>query len=178
MGHLALRSTGPKRTAILEAAWACFLQYGYAKTSLGDVARRAGLCRPLIYHYFAGKERLFTAVIFARMEENFRYAHEILEGDLDRHAKLLQVLEVWLMQPLAEVAGAPQGGELFEQALTLTPEIHERHHALTRELLSGLIADETEADVFRLALKGQLADHPAPETLRSRVAVLAARFVI
>lgn len=175
---LTRAGNGARRDAIIGAAWTCFLQHGYAKTSLGDVARRAGLCRPLIYRYFAGKERLFSAVILARMEESFHRARACLASDLDRHGKLLQVLDLWLLQPLAEVAGAPQGGDLFEQALTLTPEIHEQHHALTRELLRELIADETAADVFRLALKGLLADQPPPETLRARVSVLAARFVI
>ncbi len=175
---MTLRSDGPRRTAIVTAAWACFLQFGYGKTSLGDVARRAGLARPQIYQYFAGKEDLFASVITAIMEKNFQEARVVLSRDLDRRARLMAVLDAWLLQPLENLAGSPQGEELFEQALHLTPEVHAAYAALTRELLVAVIPDAAAVEVFRLALAGLKSDHPSIDTLRARVAVLAERFVI
>ena len=51
-----LNNKEKRRTAILAAALKCFLQFGYAKTSMDDVAKEANLSRPLIYLKFKNKE--------------------------------------------------------------------------------------------------------------------------
>ena len=38
-----------RRKQILDAAFQCFVQFGYSKTSMEDVARKSNLSRPLIY---------------------------------------------------------------------------------------------------------------------------------
>lgn len=73
---------------------------------------------------------------------------------------------------------SPQGDELFEQALGVSPALQITHQERTQQLLAAVIDDAAAADVFRLALKGLLTDRPAIETLRARVIVLAEHFVI
>ncbi len=46
-------------TAILEAASQLFREYGVKKTSLEDVAARAGVGKATLYHYVDGKAELF-----------------------------------------------------------------------------------------------------------------------
>lgn len=48
---------------ILRAAAACFRERGVEGTSMGDIAAAAGLQRPNLYRYFAGKEALLLAVL-------------------------------------------------------------------------------------------------------------------
>lgn len=48
---------------ILEAAYAVFIERGFAATRLEDVAQRAGIAKGTIYRYFADKEALFLAVM-------------------------------------------------------------------------------------------------------------------
>lgn len=50
------------RQRILDAAAACFVDFGYARTRLDDVARRAGVSRALVYNHFGGKEALLERV--------------------------------------------------------------------------------------------------------------------
>jgi AcrR family transcriptional regulator len=38
-----------RRLSILQAARWCFLNFGFAKTSLDDIAKRAGISRTLLY---------------------------------------------------------------------------------------------------------------------------------
>ncbi len=57
-----------KREAILDAAGACFLEQGYAATSMDLVAARAAVSKATIYAHFAGKDDLFAAVIHRRCE--------------------------------------------------------------------------------------------------------------
>lgn len=48
---------------ILEAAYAVFIERGFAAARLEDVAQRAGVAKGTIYRYFADKEALFLAVM-------------------------------------------------------------------------------------------------------------------
>ena len=52
-----------RRRRILDAALHCFLQFGYGKTSMDDVAKKAGLSRPSLYLKFSSKDDLFLGVI-------------------------------------------------------------------------------------------------------------------
>lgn len=50
------------RERVVAAAYACFAQYGIAKTTIEDIARRAGFSRPSVYKYFAGKAALLDEI--------------------------------------------------------------------------------------------------------------------
>jgi len=48
---------------ILEAARASFIRFGVERTRLEDVARSAGISRPLLYQFFSNRQALMDAVI-------------------------------------------------------------------------------------------------------------------
>ncbi|MFC8797946.1 TetR family transcriptional regulator [Promicromonospora sp. NPDC057138] len=52
-----------RRAAIIEAARQTFTERGYARTTLREVARRAGVTHGLITRHFSSKERLFLAAV-------------------------------------------------------------------------------------------------------------------
>jgi AcrR family transcriptional regulator len=54
--------------ALLDSAAGCFLENGFAATSLDAVAKRARVTKGAIYHHFASKRDLFMAVL-ERQEE-------------------------------------------------------------------------------------------------------------
>jgi AcrR family transcriptional regulator len=54
--------------ALLDSAAACFVERGFAATSLDEVASRARVTKGAIYHHFASKRDLFMAVL-ERQEE-------------------------------------------------------------------------------------------------------------
>lgn len=51
------------RAALVEEATKLFAERGFAATSLDDVARAASVTRGAVYHHFAGKQALFSAVV-------------------------------------------------------------------------------------------------------------------
>jgi AcrR family transcriptional regulator len=51
------------REAILEAARHTFTERGYARTTLREIARRAGVTHGLISRHFSSKERLFLTAV-------------------------------------------------------------------------------------------------------------------
>ena len=60
----------PKREAILDGAVRCFLEHGYAATSMDTVAAAAGVSKATIYAHFSSKADLFAAVIIRRCEQD------------------------------------------------------------------------------------------------------------
>ncbi len=57
------------RAALLAAAEDIFLEKGYGNTSLSEIARRAGMTKSLIHHYFGSKEGLWREVKLARFAQ-------------------------------------------------------------------------------------------------------------
>lgn len=58
-----------KRSHIIETARRLFLQNGFTLTSMEDVAKESGMGKASLYHYFAGKEELFNAIIDAENDD-------------------------------------------------------------------------------------------------------------
>lgn len=52
-----------RRNQILQAALTCFVQTGYHKTSVDDIASQAGLSKGSIYTHFESKQALFLALL-------------------------------------------------------------------------------------------------------------------
>jgi AcrR family transcriptional regulator len=59
------------RADILRAAAICFMQRGYAASSIDDVARSLGSTKGRIYHHYPSKADLFADVFRAGMDMNF-----------------------------------------------------------------------------------------------------------
>ena len=57
------QKTEATRRSIVQAAFAEFLEHGYARGTTGSVAQRAGLSKVTLFRYFDSKESLFEAVI-------------------------------------------------------------------------------------------------------------------
>ena len=57
------------RNAILQAAEALFVEFGFAATSMATVAKRANVTKSLIHHHFGSKRELWDAVKVAVMED-------------------------------------------------------------------------------------------------------------
>jgi AcrR family transcriptional regulator len=51
------------RESVLLAAQEIIAQYGYKKTTVDDIARKAGKAKGSIYYHFKSKEEIFQAVI-------------------------------------------------------------------------------------------------------------------
>lgn len=51
-----------RREAIVSAATRCFLEQGFHRTSVGDIAGAAGVSMGLLYRYFANKDAVIGAV--------------------------------------------------------------------------------------------------------------------
>jgi AcrR family transcriptional regulator len=71
------------RGQLIEVATGLFAEHGYDGTSIEAVLTAAGVSRGALYHHFAGKEALFTAVLEALSERIIREQTEIISGCTD-----------------------------------------------------------------------------------------------
>lgn len=60
----------PRR--VLEGAYACVARYGFAKVTVDDVAREAGMSRATVYRLFpGGRDEVLGAMVVMEMDEFF-----------------------------------------------------------------------------------------------------------
>jgi AcrR family transcriptional regulator len=71
-----------KRQRILEAAGRCFARDGFAKATVEEIARQAGVSKGLVYVHFASKDELLEAVL----EETLREWREVTWKDVEAQA--------------------------------------------------------------------------------------------
>jgi AcrR family transcriptional regulator len=69
------------RLAILDAARSLFAEQGVRKTTLEDIARRMHRTKSFVYHYFRGKDGLFSALIEAEGDAYARQLREAIDGE-------------------------------------------------------------------------------------------------
>lgn len=69
---------------ILKVSLKLFIKQGFDGTSMSDVAQKAGLSKPLLYHYFSSKQELW--------KEAKRYAISKIASDIDVDGHLKQQL--------------------------------------------------------------------------------------
>jgi AcrR family transcriptional regulator len=54
------RNLDEKRDAVLQTAAHLFLEQGYRRTSMGELAKRLKITKPALYHYFKNKEQILV----------------------------------------------------------------------------------------------------------------------
>ena len=106
-----------KRKLILGASLVRFSQYGLRKTSMQDIAEKAGISRSSIFCYFKIKDEIFRCVSIDVHEEAFRNAsnrlEDVTQGNLS--SRLADALFARHGRFLSLVLDSPQGAELEDE---------------------------------------------------------------
>ena len=101
-----------RRTKILAAASRVFARNGLAATKAADIAVEAEMSTGLLYHYFGGKEELFSAVVSEALRDSSTLTREALEGTGPAWPRLERVVRQLIHGMLA----APEAPLLIMQA--------------------------------------------------------------
>ncbi len=165
-----------RRAKILTAARWCFLNFGFAKTTFEDIAKRANLSRTLLYRIFKDKEEIYQAVFVDWLISRHPAAKQAAKGPGSPFERLLSVCRLLTLEPWAEMAGTPMGTEFLEVCERIAPENEALYRKVAHECVAEILGDEASAEVLLLALDGLFADHPSMEVLEQRTQLLAARF--
>ncbi|MEO7734582.1 MAG: TetR/AcrR family transcriptional regulator, partial [Kofleriaceae bacterium] len=150
---------------------------GYGKTSLDDIAKKAGISRPLIYRKYKNKEAVFTAVFEEAYAERYPAAEAAVAGPGSKRARLARVYELLLLEPWDQVARAPRAAEFFEACSNLFPEVEAKHERMKVKCTQAILGSKELAELFVLAVDGLELDLPKTAVLRRRVQLLIEQFV-
>jgi AcrR family transcriptional regulator len=144
------RSHETKR-ALVQAAIALWRTNGYAKTTVADICRAAGVSRALFYFYFPAKEDVLFEVGLLSTRAAQKTVRSLLQTDYEVNAVITKALRS------LERSMARNPRELIIETIL---EGYRHEH----RILAGELADDTDADMFgelfaRAQADGKLAAH-------------------
>jgi AcrR family transcriptional regulator len=146
---------GSTRERILDVALNLFIEKGFDKTSLREIAEALGFSKAAVYYHFASKDDILMA-LHLRLHELFRDPLDQLRGQAMSAASWAVLLDRF-------IDGAISNRKLFV--------MHERNQAAFEHLHTKLRHDEDHDDIEQL-LRAVLVDSTIP--LRSRVRMACA----
>ncbi len=143
-----------RRQQLLEAGSRLFAEHAYEEISMQQIAKSAGVSKPLLYHYFPSKIDLFKAAVADKAGELQRLLEPSGEGEpIEQLRSILAAYLAWIE------TNARAWSKLMQSAAAL-PEAQEliqgfRRHTL-ETALSSLTGSETPRPALRTAIQGWL----------------------
>ena len=92
------RSFMSNKKRILTAATALFASRGFDATSVRNIAEKAGLSVPGMFHYFSSKEEILYEIMTIFMDNVYKKIMEIYNADIDPIKKLSEICEFYVEQ--------------------------------------------------------------------------------
>jgi len=97
-GHQRGRSFLSKREKILRTAAGLFASQGFDGTSVRDIAEKAGLSVPGMFHYFSSKEMILFEIVTSFMDDAYKKIMEIYNANLHPTEKLSEICKFYVEQ--------------------------------------------------------------------------------
>jgi AcrR family transcriptional regulator len=143
-----------RRRALLELGAELFARHSFSELSMADIARAAGISKPLLYHYFPSKRAFFLATLEAAAEEVRRRTEpdptlppdQALAGSLDAFLAWIEENELAYRKLMESAATVPEVGALIA-------EVRDRTSA---RILEGLGVPSDPPPRLRAAARGWL----------------------
>jgi AcrR family transcriptional regulator len=114
MGGESSTAASARRQHIIRVAISVFLRYGYARTTLADIAKAAGLARTALYVLFSDKEAIFSAVVETMVAEKLSGIRRGLPKKSSFEAKLRFACESWGADGFDLVQAHPDARDMFD----------------------------------------------------------------
>ncbi len=89
-------SEAERRSQILRAARAVFIDKGYIAARVEDVAKRASISKGAVYFYFSSKRELFMALVQEEHENTYSFLDRAEQDDRPAAIKLLDLGQQYL----------------------------------------------------------------------------------
>jgi AcrR family transcriptional regulator len=170
-------TTSPsKRERAIAAGARVFLRFGFARATMGDIAKAAGMSRPALYLVFCSKEEVFEAVVAQWIETSLARIAAGLADHATLGGRLRFACETWCLEGLERALANPDVRDM--SALPAVRKSYARFEACLTEILreaaerSGL--GVTAMDLARVivsAMQGFKQTAQSTEEMRHLIAV-------
>jgi AcrR family transcriptional regulator len=166
-----MKDKAQKRQQIYRAAHRCFMQYGYAKTTFKDIAKVAGISRPVLYSYFSNKNELFITMTKELHDQFFTKSGEILDTGLPVKEKLFKIIDIWIVAPYRGLKTNNYANDVLDGLVDISEQSEKRFRRLFVQSIEPLVGQEI-AEIFVFSIKGLMDDRPPVKTLQKRIELL------
>jgi AcrR family transcriptional regulator len=112
-------ATDPKRARILDGAMKVFLAYGFARTTMDDIARAADMSRPALYLQFKNKTDIYRAIALMLLSRSLGQAKTALAGEGPFAERMMRAIDEALISMMRAVHASPHGAELLDMKSSL-----------------------------------------------------------
>ncbi len=136
----AAATASDRRNTIIEAATDVFLRYGYARTTMEDLARAASISRPALYLVFPRKDDVFSAVLKRLSDESLRRFREALPGLGTLEKRLHFCCEAWGTHGFDMIAAHPDAKDLFDLSFVAVQEVYASFRDFIAEMITEAVA--------------------------------------
>lgn len=126
---LDLDPSGDRRDAIIAAALDVFMRYGFARVTMDDIARAAGLSRPLLYREFRNKADIYAAIAEKVLANALDAARKALCGAGEIDERLSEALRLGIFGPMSAISKSPHGEEILDVKTEIITDIHAQWRA-------------------------------------------------
>ncbi|MCA6109115.1 TetR/AcrR family transcriptional regulator [Bradyrhizobium cenepequi] len=147
-----------KEERALDGATEVFTRYGYARTTMGDIAIKAGMSRPALYLVFPDKEAAFNRVIAHMDQHKLTEIAAVLATLPNLESKLLHACLAWGLHGVELAAVHPDAADLFDLRFPAVRQVYANFQALVTELISDALTNSrleaTPTDLARVLVYG------------------------
>ncbi len=137
-------STVAKKESIKNAAKSLFFQFGFAKTSMDDIAHESHLAKPTLYYYYPNKESIFNEIVIDEATQFMNRVIKKIPAELPADEKItffFRTIHQDMKAYCAKLSHLPQF--LYEHYPYGRP-ISEKINSLFREKLKPLLKEGKE----------------------------------
>lgn len=142
------------REQIIDAAFELFANEGYSKTSISAVAKKAGISKGLIYHYFNSKQSILEAIfdqLVAMGDQMMNFPDEFgpaekIRQTLEQTFEFIEK-ETGMGRLMISLALQP---DVFDSLKPKLDQVQERQILMFKEIMWDLGRSEPELEAYQL----------------------------
>lgn len=148
------RDRDPKASAILEAAFQTFFQYGVKRATMDDIARAAGMSRPALYLVYKNKADIFRACVLSMMDELRDGLAGIASSTGSAETRIMQVVRAGIVEPHETIGASAHADELFALKSEIGADLFRDWMKLIEVTIADILEQEASADRLTLQAAG------------------------
>ncbi len=139
---------------IIDSAFELFAKEGYSKTSIAAVAKKAGISKGLIYHYFDSKEAILEAIfdqLVAMGDQMMNFPEEFgpsekIKQTLEQTFEFIEK-ETGMGRLMVSLALQP---DVFDSLKPKLDKVQERQILMFKEIMWDLGHEQPELEAYQL----------------------------
>jgi AcrR family transcriptional regulator len=164
-----------RAAVVRSAAIQVFARYGFAKATMGDIAREAGMSRPALYLLFPNKEALFHDLAQSLLEEGLAAAKSAWALGDPAYPGLHDALLAKELPIFRLLKSSPHADEILSANTRLLGDMHMAVEARFADLLAvrlaaaGVSEPKATAALVTHALHGLKTANSTEDAFRSDV---------